>query len=126
MLASFEELFGRLLIEVERECAAGEEPAGDRARRTAALAIELLADDPPTARLLSIEILAVGSEGVRAQHEAIERLARLLRASGRPGGGRSPDAAWAMVAAIVAWLGKTLAEGRRPNPAEIELLLGEF
>ena len=61
MLSSFEELFGRLLGEVERAC------AGEAERRRCGLglayAAALLAGDPPTARLLTVEIVAVGAGG---------------------------------------------------------------
>ena len=66
MLASFEELFGRLLKEIERGCEGEATPAA-RARAGARVAAGLLAGDPPTSRLLSVEILAVGADGVRAQ-----------------------------------------------------------
>jgi len=111
MLASFEELFGRLLEALEGSCAGEREPLG-RARAGAAAAASLLAGDPPTARLLSLEILAVGPEGVRAQHEAIDRLADSL-------GG---DRAWAAVAAMTALVAKRAGEGRGPEPAELEAI----
>lgn len=118
MLASFEELFGRLLAGIERAC---EEESGqrDRARAAAGAAAELLAGDPPTARLLSIEILACGERGVRAQQEAIDRLAALLRDEGEPA---LPDAAWVAVAAIFARVGKRAAEGETPVAAELEAI----
>ncbi len=119
MLVSFEELFGRLLAEIERACA-GEEPAA-KARAGAAVAGALLAADPPTARLLSLEILAVGPEGARAQHGAIERMAALLR-DPAAAAQRTPDAAWAAIAAMVALVGKRVAEGKNPSPAELEAL----
>lgn len=107
MLAGFEELLGRLLTAIEAGCSAQVEP-GDRMRAGARVAAQLLAHDPPTARLLSIEIVAVGPEGVRAQHDAIERLAALLREPGQPA---ALDAAWAKAAAMNALLARRLAEG---------------
>ena len=120
MLASFEELFGRLLEEIGRGCAAEAEPAA-RVRAGAGVAAALLAADPPTARLLSVEIVAVGAEGVRAQHEAIEHLAALLR---DPGAGppQLPDVQWATVAAMVTLVGRRVAEGESPDAAELEAL----
>lgn len=118
MLASFEELFGRLLEALEGVCEA-EAEVGNRARRGARAAAELLASDVPTARLLSVEIVAVGPEGVRAQHDAIERLAARLR---DPGGSPGPDAAWGVVAAMTALVAKRLAEERLPDPEELEAL----
>lgn len=120
MLASFEELFGRLLEEVERDCA-DESTAAARARAGARVAASLLAADPPTTRLLSVEILAVGPDGVRAQQGAIERLASRLRerASGSPQG---LDPAWATVAAMTSLVAKRVVEGESPSAAELEAL----
>jgi AcrR family transcriptional regulator len=124
MLVSFEELFGRLLGEVERACRAEAEPA-DRAKAGVRTAAALLAGDPPTARLLAVEIAAVGAEGVRLQHEAIEQLAGRLR-GGREAGGataeRPPSAEWAAVAAMVSLVAKRAAEGESADPAELEIL----
>ena len=116
MLASFGELFGRLLEALEGACELG---AGveSRARTGARFAAGVLAEDVPTARLLSIEILSAGAEGVRAQHEAIERLAALLRG---PGTTPALDDAWARVAAMTALVGRRLAEGRLADPDELE------
>jgi AcrR family transcriptional regulator len=122
MLASFEELFERLLEAIEGACAA-EGDEGAKARVGARTAAALLAGDPPTARLLSVEIIAVGTEGVRAQHEAIERLAALLRGGNEAA---ASDAAWAMAAAMTALVAKRAAEGRGPDPAELEALTEEF
>jgi AcrR family transcriptional regulator len=118
MLASFEELFGRLLVALGAGCN-GSADVETRARAGARAAAALLADDLPTARLLSVEIVAVGPEGVRAQHGAIERLAALLR-EGKPSA--SVDAAWAVVAAMTALVAKRLAEERLPDPDELETL----
>jgi AcrR family transcriptional regulator len=125
MLVSFEELFGRLLEEIGRACGAEADPV-EKAREGISVAAGLLAADPPAARLLSIEIVAVGPAGVRAQHEAIERMAALLRASSgvtaaAPAGTNS-DAAWATVVAMVALVGRRIAEGRSPSAAELEAL----
>jgi AcrR family transcriptional regulator len=119
MLASFEELFGRLLDALEGACSAECKPAS-RARASARLVAELLADDPPTARLLSLEVLAAGPQGVWAQQEAIERLASLLREKDAIPAG--PDSAWATVAAMVSLVGKRAAEGASATPAELEAL----
>jgi AcrR family transcriptional regulator len=120
MLGSFDDLFGRLLEQIERACAEEKEPqakAGAGIRTAAAL----LAADLPTARLLSIEVLAVGTDGVRLQHRAIEHLASLLRdpAVGLP---LPPDRQWAAVAAVVALVGRRVAEGDRVDVAELEAL----
>jgi AcrR family transcriptional regulator len=121
MLASFEELFGRLLEEIERACGSESAPAA-RARAGAHTAAALLASDPPTARLLSIEILAVGPEGVRLQHGAVERLAARLRPRPAASSPPAPDAAWATVASMTALVAKRIAEGESPDPAELAAL----
>lgn len=94
LLASFEELFGRFLEALERTCAA-----------------ELLAADIPTARLLTIEILAGGDEGVRLQHAAIDQLAKRL------------DVEWTAVAAMVALVARRVVDGEGPTAAELEATL---
>lgn len=120
MLASFEELFDRLLEALGEGCGA-ERETGARARAGAARAAELLAGDLPTARLLSLEILAVGPAGVRAQHQAIERLAALLRASDAdPAPG--PDPAWTVIAAMTSLIARRASEGRPPDSTELEVI----
>jgi len=120
MLAAFEELFGRLLEALEGVCA-GEPAPQARAPAGARAAAELLAADPPTARLLTIEILALGPEGVRAQHRAIEQLASLLRAA-RGAAPGEPDAAWSAVAAMTSLAGRRIAEGESPSAPELSAL----
>jgi AcrR family transcriptional regulator len=112
MLVSFEELFGRLLEGIEGSCPAAGADARGRARAGAATAAQLLASDLPTARLLTLEIVAAGPEGVRAQHEAIDRLATAL-------GG---DRAWAAIAAMTSLVAKRVSEGRSAEAAELEAL----
>jgi AcrR family transcriptional regulator len=123
MLASFGELSGRLLVEVERACSGEGEPA-ERVRPPIQRAVDLLAADLPTARLLSVEILAVGSEGLRLQHEAIERLARrLAKMRNRRGEGSSPAfpiREWTAVTAMVALVAKRVVEGEAPVATELE------
>jgi TetR/AcrR family transcriptional regulator len=118
MLVSFEELFGRLLEALEGACeqwADVESRAGVGARFVAGV----LAEDLPAARLLSVEILSVGPHGVSAQHDAIERLAALLRGADAAA---ALDAAWVGVAAMTALVGRRLAEDQLPDPDELEAL----
>jgi AcrR family transcriptional regulator len=123
MLASFEELFGRLLEGIERAC---EDEADLPAKVKAGIeaAASLLAADLPTTRLLTVEIVAVGVEGVRIQHDAIERLATRLREARGPAAGSSttPTSEWAAVAAAVALAAKRAAEDKGPGVAELEAL----
>ncbi len=124
MLASFEELFGRLLEALEAACPSDAEP-GERARVGARTAAALLADDVPTARLLSVEIAAVGAAGVSAQHDAIERLAALLSDRGE-GSPSFPDAAWATVAACTALIARHSAEDQRLVASELEAIASQL
>jgi len=121
MLASFEELFERLLGAIEGACA-GEEVPAEKLKAGIGTAASLLAADPPTARLLTVEIAAVGTDGVRLQHDAIERLATRLRATDVPGVDASPppSAEWTAAAAMVALVAKRAAEGESPDAAELE------
>jgi AcrR family transcriptional regulator len=128
MLVSFEELFGRLLGEVERACAEEAEPAA-KVKAGIATATALLAADPPTARLLTVEITAVGAEGVLLQHEAIERLATSLREARRLDPGalpRSPSPEWTAVAAMVSLVARQVAKGDSADPAELEAICERF
>ena len=118
MLASFEELFGRLFEALERACEDGDGPVA-RARAGARLAAEMLAADSPSARQLSAEVLAAGLDGIRAQHVAIERLASRLRVPGVDPLG-SPDPAWAAVAAMTSLVARRLAEGNSATADELE------
>lgn len=128
LLASFEELFGRLLGEVERACAAEAEPA-EKVRAAIRTAASLLAADPPTARLLTVEIGAIGMEGVQLQHEAIERLAARLREARQPKAeprSASSSTEWATVAAMVALVARRVAEGESVQAAELEAIYGQL
>lgn len=121
MLASFAELFERLLAEIERACGGEGAPAA-RAQAGATVAATILAGDPPAARLLSVEILALGVEGVRAQHAAIDRLAALLRGPDGESAAPTGDAPWAIVAAMVAEVAKRVANDETPDPDELTAL----
>lgn len=126
MLVSFGELFERLLEEVERACGSEVEPAA-KVQAGVRAAASLLADDSPAARLLTVEVVAVGTEGVRAQHEAIDRLAALLRVARGPdaaGPPPVPSAEWAAVAAMVALVARRVAEGESASTAELEAVCG--
>lgn len=126
LLESFEELFGRLLEEIERACVEEAEPT-TKARSGIRTAASLLAADPPTARLLTVEIAAVGAEGVRCQHDAIERLAARLRGARRPssiGEEHCPSAEWTAVAAMASLVARRIAEGEIPDSSELEAIYG--
>lgn len=113
MLTSFEELFGRLLAAVETSCAGEDSPAA-KARAGIGTAVSLLAADPPTARLLTLEVAGVGVEGVRRQHEAIDRLAVCLHLE------------WTTVAAMVAVAGRRIAAEEPLDAAELEAVVARL
>jgi AcrR family transcriptional regulator len=122
MLASFEELCGRLVQSIEGGCA-GEGDGAERARAGIRTAAGLLAADLPTARLLTVEIAAVGTEGVRLQQAAIERLASLLREARGPDAvspAPLPTAEWTAVAAMVVLVARRVAEGESAAIEELE------
>jgi AcrR family transcriptional regulator len=123
MLTSFEELFGRLLEAIEAGCA-GETDSGERASSGIRTAAALLAGDLPTTRLLTVDIAAVGPDGVRAQQEAIERLAALLEEAGSGGSPTSdrPAPAWVAVVAMAAAVAKQVVEGGSPTAGELEAI----
>jgi AcrR family transcriptional regulator len=128
MLASFEELFGRLLGGIERACEVEAEPAA-KVRAGIRTAATLLAGDPPTALLLTVEIAAVGTDGVRCQHGALEQLAgRLHRVRESDDGSleRFPSAEWVSVAAMAALVSRRVAEGESAQPAELEAVYGQI
>ena len=109
---------------IEGACEAEAEPA-EKAKAGIRAAAVLLAGDPPTARLLTVEIAAAGTEGVRLQHGAIEQLAARLhraRESGDSSPQPPPSAEWAAVAAMVALVAKRAAEGESADAAELETL----
>jgi AcrR family transcriptional regulator len=112
MLAAHRQLLGRLLEEVDR---AREAESGEEAKARAALrtSLSLLAGDPPSARLLTIEILAAGPEGTRRHDEAVREIGERLRAE------------WTQVAGMLALIGKLIMAGEAPRLPELEDELGE-
>lgn len=106
ILAAHRQLLGRLLEEVDRARAAEGTPEA-KARVAVGTALALFAADPPSARLLTVEILAAGSEGAKRHDAMVEELARRLRSDGGPGG-EAPvtNADWARVAGMLALVGR--------------------
>jgi AcrR family transcriptional regulator len=108
-LEAHRELFGRLLEEVDRACV-GEEERAAKIRAGIETVLGLLAADPPTARLLTVEVLALGPAGAERNDAAIEALAARLRA-GQEEEPTGPSAEWALVAGIAALIGKRVLAG---------------
>jgi len=106
-LEAHRELLERLLEEVDRACAA----AGDREARLRAgirTILELLAADPPTARLLTVEVLALGPEGAQRNEAAVAAFAE------RAG------AVWPLVAGASMLIGKLVLAGEATRLPELE------
>lgn len=104
MLAAHRQLLGRLLEEVDR--VAAEEGPGERAIVRTALA--LFAADPPSARLLAIEILAAGPEGVKRHDAMAKAFAERLGTD------------WVRAAGVLALIGKLVVAGEAPRLPELE------
>jgi AcrR family transcriptional regulator len=140
MLAAHGVLLGRLLEEVDRACEAESEgepkvggeaegPGRTKVRAAIHTVLSLLAADAPSARLLSVEVLAVGPEGMKRHDAAIEAFASRLGVasdSGGPsGGGASADsplpyATWILVAGMFALIGKRVMAGEASRLPELE------
>ncbi len=105
-LEAHRELLGRLLEEIDRACAGAEGEAKARAGVHTALA--LLAADPPTARLLTVEVLALGPAGAERNDAAIGALAERLGAE------------WSTVAGTSMLVGKRVMAGEAAALPELE------
>lgn len=120
MLAAHRQLLGRLLEEVDRAC---EGESGGEAKGRAAIheMLALLAADPPSARLLTVEILAAGPEGVKRHDTAVEAFARRFRPGRSPGDGAPlSNADWAQAAGALALIGKLVMAGEADRLPELE------
>jgi AcrR family transcriptional regulator len=119
VLEAHRELLERLLGEVDRACAAAAERE-PKVRAGVKAVLSLLAADPPTARLLTVEVMALGPAGAARNDAAIEAFASRLRA-GRESGGDSPASAdWALVAGISMLIGKRVMAGEAAALPELE------
>jgi AcrR family transcriptional regulator len=117
LLAAHEELMGRLLEEVDRACA-NERGHQAKVRSAVRIALELLAADAPTARLLTVEVMAAGPEGMDRQVAALEAVAR--RADWGAENSTRPHAAWATVAAMTMLAGRLVMAGEAARLPELE------
>lgn len=110
-LEAHRELLKRLLEEVDRACL-GEEEWTAKVRATVRTVLGLLAADAPTARLLTVEVMALGPAGAERNDAAIEAFAERLRAGRGAGGDPSrPNAEWALVASVSMLIGKRVMAG---------------
>lgn len=115
LLAAHAELFGRLLEELDAACAGAVE--GERVRVGVRTCLELLAADPPSARLLTVEVLAGGPAGSERYGSAVAELA--ARLAGRREGG-ADGAEWARAAALVALVARRAMAGATASLPELE------
>jgi AcrR family transcriptional regulator len=120
MLATHRQLLGRLLEEVDR----GREASGpaSKARATIRTALALFAADAPSARLLTVEILAAGPAGAKRHDAMVEALARRLSAGVAPGrdDSRVPDVDWVRVAGMLALIGRLVVADEADRLSELE------
>jgi AcrR family transcriptional regulator len=113
MLAAHRQLLGRLLEEVDRtvEARAGRAASDEfeaRARRAIHATLALFTADPPSARLLTIEILAAGSEGTKRHDAMVEAFVERLGTD------------WVRAAGMLALVGKRVIAGEAGRLPELE------
>jgi AcrR family transcriptional regulator len=119
VLEAHRELLARLLEEVDAACAATPEEEG-KVRAGARTLLALLAADAPAARLLTVEVLAVGAAGAVRNDAAIESFASRLRAGGGRDGSSGSQAEWVLVAGIAALIGNRVMAGEAANLPQLE------
>jgi AcrR family transcriptional regulator len=119
-LEAHRELLARLLEEVDVACAAEVEWVA-QVRAAIHTALALFADDPPTARLLTVEVMALGPAGAARNDAAIQSFASRLRAGRESSSDPSlPNADWALVASISMLVGKRVMAGEAASLPELE------
>ena len=107
MLAAHRQLLGRLLEEVDRVLEEEGVP-GDRARTALRTALALFAADPPSAQLLTVEILGAGPEGMKRHDATVSAFAERL------------STGWVLAAGILALVGKLVVGGEADRSPELE------
>jgi AcrR family transcriptional regulator len=117
-LAAHRDLLERLL-EVDRACAEeGEREA--KLRVGVRTVLSLFAADPPTARLLTVEVMALGPAGNERNEAAVGAFAQRLQAARKQGGERSPGADWILLAGISMLIGKQVMAGEAAELPQLE------
>lgn len=105
LLAAHRQLLGRLLEAID---SAAEEEEASRARAAIHAALALFAADPPSARLLTVEVLAAGPEGVKGHDAMVEAFAERLGTD------------WVRAAGTLALIGKLVVAGEASRLPELE------
>jgi AcrR family transcriptional regulator len=114
------ELLERLLEEVDRACGAADEWEA-KVRAGVRTVLTLLAADPPTARLLTVEAMALGPAGVERNGAAVEAFVlRLQKSRGGQDDSSSANGDWVMVAGISILVGKLVMAGEASSLPELE------
>ena len=113
-LAAHGELSGRLLEAVDRG-AEEEDGTATKARAALRTALVVFAADPPSARLLTVEVLAAGADGVAAHDAMAAAFAERL------------GCGWVPAAGLLALVGKLAVAGEAERlPALEDELAGAF
>jgi AcrR family transcriptional regulator len=107
MLAAHRQLLGRLLEEVDRACGSESAPEA-KSRAAIRTALALFAADPPSARLLTVDVLAAGPEGVKRHDAMAAAFAERL------------DTDWVRAAGMLALVGKLVVAGEADRLPELE------
>ncbi len=107
MLAAHRQLLGRFLEEIDR---AGEEARSPEAKTMAVIrtSLAIFAADPPSARLLTVEVLAAGSEGVKRHDAMVSAFAERLGTD------------WVRAAGMLALVGKLVVAEEAARLPEFE------
>ncbi len=114
------ELLGRLLDEVDRACGA-EGERGAKVRAGVHTVLTLFAADQPTARLLTVEVLALGPAGAARNAATVEAFASRLQMGREPSKEPlPPNSDWACVAGISMLVGRRVMAGEGPVLSELE------
>jgi AcrR family transcriptional regulator len=121
MLAAHRQLLGRLLEEVDRVREPEAEGEG-KVRATIGSALALFAADPPSARLLTTEILAAGPQGAKRHDAMVGALASRLQVTADRGEGDPSlsNADWVRAAGMLALIGKLVMAGEASRLLELE------
>src|SRR5262245_3055750 len=119
MLASYDELLKRLFVEMETVFAELDAD-GDRLRPPIHAALTALAEDPVSARMLTVEIMATGPEGARRHYRACECLAARLHEMRCPTLPPGPIANWALVATMAMRVAEEVSSGRAETLVDLE------
>jgi AcrR family transcriptional regulator len=116
LLAAHRQLLGRLLEEVDR---ATEEEDASGARMAIRIALSLFAADAPSARLLTVEVLAAGPEGAKRHDAMVEAFAKRLAPDAGPSNWPATSG-WVRVAGMLALVGKLVVAGEADRLPELE------